>query len=196
MNFQALAADVSTDSNGRVYGRRCDVTNESEVVAAFAWIKDNLGGADVFVNNAGCMKASFIIGKLSIYSSVRMIWVYYVTILGQLHVLSIYRASYSMLFTWILFLIEIDSTKEDFEQVLNLNVVAACVCTREAIRDMRRRGEPGHVFIVNRWVSFTKNRMQILTNIYTPYANWIAYCYMAFICAMQVRAIKSNWSGN
>lgn len=60
---QALAADVSATSNGRLVGRQCDVTNESEVVAAFAWIRDNLGGVDVFVNNAGCMKAAFVIGK-------------------------------------------------------------------------------------------------------------------------------------
>lgn len=38
------------------------MTNESEVSAAFAWIKDTLGGVDVFVNNAGIMKAGFLIG--------------------------------------------------------------------------------------------------------------------------------------
>lgn len=48
--------------SGRIYGRKCDVTNESEVLAVFAWIRNTLGGVDVFVNNAGIMKAAFLIG--------------------------------------------------------------------------------------------------------------------------------------
>lgn len=77
---KALCADVSSgDHNGRtanvvgaLYARKCDVTNESEVVAAFAWIRSTFGGCDVFVNNAGRMQAAFMIGTCKINSSVSL----------------------------------------------------------------------------------------------------------------------------
>jgi NADP-dependent 3-hydroxy acid dehydrogenase YdfG len=34
---------------------------------------------------------------------------------------------------------------EDWRTMLELNVLALCICTREAIADMRRRGDDGHV---------------------------------------------------
>lgn len=45
-----------------MYARKCDVTNESEVLAAFAWIRSTFGGVDVFVNNAGRMQAALMLG--------------------------------------------------------------------------------------------------------------------------------------
>lgn len=45
-----------------------------------------------------------------------------------------------------------DSATEDMRDVFELNVLAACVCTREAIGQMRERGTNGHVIIVNRYV--------------------------------------------
>lgn len=99
--IEALATDVS--GSGRIYGRKCDVTNESEVLSAFAWIRDTLGGVDVFVNNAGIMKAAFLI----------------------------------------------DGETEDFQKTFDLNVVAACRCTREAVKHMRSTGTEGHIIIIN-----------------------------------------------
>jgi 17beta-estradiol 17-dehydrogenase / 3beta-hydroxysteroid 3-dehydrogenase len=34
---------------------------------------------------------------------------------------------------------------EDWREMLELNVLALCMCTREAVSDMRRRGDQGHV---------------------------------------------------
>lgn len=36
-------------------------------------------------------------------------------------------------------------TTEDWRTMLELNVLAPCICTREAITDMRQRGDDGHV---------------------------------------------------
>ncbi|MBX7082071.1 MAG: SDR family NAD(P)-dependent oxidoreductase [Nannocystaceae bacterium] len=38
---------------------------------------------------------------------------------------------------------------EDFREMLELNVLALAICTREAIADMRRRGDDGHVVHVS-----------------------------------------------
>ncbi len=37
---------------------------------------------------------------------------------------------------------------DDWREMLELNVLALCICTREAIRDMRARGDAGHVIHV------------------------------------------------
>lgn len=46
-----------------------------------------------------------------------------------------------------------DSATADIRDVFDLNVIAACVCTREAVRQMRDRDASGHVVIINRYVS-------------------------------------------
>ncbi|XP_069683475.1 dehydrogenase/reductase SDR family member 11-like [Periplaneta americana] len=38
---------------GKLYCLKCDVSNEEDIKAAFKWVRDNLGGVDVLVNNAG-----------------------------------------------------------------------------------------------------------------------------------------------
>lgn len=38
---------------------------------------------------------------------------------------------------------------EDWREMLEVNVLALCVCTREAVRDMRERGDDGHVIHVS-----------------------------------------------
>ncbi|MCB9578710.1 MAG: SDR family NAD(P)-dependent oxidoreductase [Polyangiaceae bacterium] len=38
---------------------------------------------------------------------------------------------------------------EHWREMLEVNVLALCICTREAVRDMRRRGDAGHVIHVS-----------------------------------------------
>jgi NAD(P)-dependent dehydrogenase (short-subunit alcohol dehydrogenase family) len=42
---------------------KCDISNESEVLAAFKWVKDNLGGVDILINNAAVVTEPSVIGK-------------------------------------------------------------------------------------------------------------------------------------
>jgi len=56
-------ADSLKDSSGKLHPVGCDVAKEESVVAAFAWVKDNLGSISVLVNSAGITKESSLIGK-------------------------------------------------------------------------------------------------------------------------------------
>lgn len=43
---------------------------------------------------------------------------------------------------------------EDWREMLEVNVLALCICTREAIADMRSRDRPGHVFHIASMASY------------------------------------------
>lgn len=48
---------------GKLYAVQCDVTKEPDVKEAFKWVKSNLGGADILINNAGGDSYNTLIGK-------------------------------------------------------------------------------------------------------------------------------------
>jgi NAD(P)-dependent dehydrogenase (short-subunit alcohol dehydrogenase family) len=49
--FQELSKSLKS-AKGKLYAVKCDVSKESDVQAAFKWVKANLGGVDILVNNA------------------------------------------------------------------------------------------------------------------------------------------------
>lgn len=52
------------ECTGKLYAVECDVSKEESVIAAFAWVQENLGPANVLINNAGITKESSLIGNL------------------------------------------------------------------------------------------------------------------------------------
>jgi len=50
-------------ATGKLYAVKCDVTNNTDIETAFKWVKDNLGGVDILVNNAAVALYSPLIGK-------------------------------------------------------------------------------------------------------------------------------------
>lgn len=48
-----LKANIPAECSGSIDSFKCDVSSESEILAAFAWITKEFGGIDVLVNNAG-----------------------------------------------------------------------------------------------------------------------------------------------
>jgi NAD(P)-dependent dehydrogenase (short-subunit alcohol dehydrogenase family) len=49
--FQELSKSLKS-AKGKLYAVKSDVSKESDIQAAFKWVKANLGGVDIFVNNA------------------------------------------------------------------------------------------------------------------------------------------------
>lgn len=51
--LKELKASLPADQAARFHYRKCDVSDEQQVIETFAWVDKTLGGADVLVNNAG-----------------------------------------------------------------------------------------------------------------------------------------------
>ncbi|XP_055384598.1 farnesol dehydrogenase-like [Condylostylus longicornis] len=54
--MEKLREELPTDLKSNFHYLKCDVSNEENVKNCFQWINENLGGTDVLVNNAGCLK--------------------------------------------------------------------------------------------------------------------------------------------
>jgi NADP+-dependent farnesol dehydrogenase len=48
-------------ATGKLYAVKCDVSKDSDIETAFKWIKDNLGGVDILVNNAATAPKNHLI---------------------------------------------------------------------------------------------------------------------------------------
>ncbi|XP_045130202.1 dehydrogenase/reductase SDR family member 11-like [Portunus trituberculatus] len=100
---QAIADELKGQP-GSLLPIKCDLTKDDQVLAMFARIKQELGGVDVCINNAG----------MSINSSLQ------------------------------------EGTPDQWRKMLDLNVVALCLCTREALASMKERGvDDGHIIHIN-----------------------------------------------
>jgi NADP+-dependent farnesol dehydrogenase len=116
---------------GELHVVQGDVTKEEDVVCVVKWTRDNLGGADVLVNNAGTM--------------------FPVSLVGTPFVFLFFENDVNIVHYLIYSIPEADTQK--IRTMLNLNVLGLCMFTREVIKDMRSRGvDDGHIFNINRCV--------------------------------------------
>lgn len=60
--IEKIAIELKNEK-GKLYALKCDVSKEEDILDVFKWIKENLGGVDVLVNNAGLMYSAGITGN-------------------------------------------------------------------------------------------------------------------------------------
>jgi NADP-dependent 3-hydroxy acid dehydrogenase YdfG len=100
--LDALARDLGVGDE-RLLRLRVDLRDEAQILAMFAEVREQWGGVDVLVNNAGLgHKAPLVSGAT-----------------------------------------------EKWRDMLEVNVLALCICTREAIMDMQRRDVAGRAAIMD-----------------------------------------------
>ncbi|KZC10582.1 Dehydrogenase/reductase SDR family member 11 [Dufourea novaeangliae] len=88
----------------KIYPIQCDVTKEEEILRAFQWVEEKLGGADILVNNAGVSSTSTIL----------------------------------------------DSPTTKYRLILDTNLVAPAICSREFCQSIKKRNSSGHILNINR----------------------------------------------
>ncbi|KAG5886730.1 hypothetical protein JTB14_027152 [Gonioctena quinquepunctata] len=97
------AARKLTGKRGILHPLKCDISEESDILEAFSYIKNHLGLVHVLKNNAGIAKISSLM----------------------------------------------DDETEMWKQILNVNILGLCICTREAIKVMRENNIDGHIVHMN-----------------------------------------------
>lgn len=54
--LNALKNSLPEQLRGKLHPIRCDVTQEAEVIRAFRWVEEHLGGVHILINNAGVVR--------------------------------------------------------------------------------------------------------------------------------------------
>ncbi|XP_063242508.1 uncharacterized short-chain type dehydrogenase/reductase y4vI-like [Bacillus rossius redtenbacheri] len=98
--FDDQIANSLHNAKGKLFTITTDVTKEEDILSAFGWVKDNLGGVDILINTAGvCHRSKLSEGDTAVW-----------------------------------------------RRMLDVNVLALSICTREALKSMRERGvDDGHI---------------------------------------------------
>jgi len=89
---------------GRFHPLECDLTNENDILKAFKWIDENIGGIHFMINNAGIIRISPILG----------------------------------------------GSTEDWRELIDCNIMAPTICSREAYKLMKKHNvSHGHIIQIN-----------------------------------------------
>jgi len=89
---------------GRFYPLVCDLTDENDILNAFKWIDENIGGINFMINNAGIIRISSILS----------------------------------------------GSTEYWQELINCNIIAPTICSREAYKLMKKYNvSHGHIIQIN-----------------------------------------------
>jgi len=92
--IRAIAREEAVEkAPGHLFGIKCDLANEDDILAVFAKIRDDFGRIDICINNAGFSSNTSLIN-------------------GQ---------------------------TDDWRNIIDVNVMALCICTRESLKLMKEK---------------------------------------------------------
>lgn len=57
--------DSLSGEKGKFYPMYCDMSKEEDILNAFQWIEENLGGVSILINNAGLTQPTSLMGMFS-----------------------------------------------------------------------------------------------------------------------------------
>lgn len=138
--LEALAKQVNNES-GTFIGIQCDLRDKNSIQSVFQQIRENFGGLDVLINNAG---------------------------LGHNAPL-------------------ISGDTEQWREILEVNVLALSICTREAITDMLERNCNGYIIHIS---SMSAHRVPTNSGMYS--ASKFAVRSLTEGLRQELRAINSG----
>ncbi|XP_041365024.1 dehydrogenase/reductase SDR family member 11-like [Gigantopelta aegis] len=79
---------------------------------------------------------------------------------------------------------------EAWRQMIDINILGYCICTREAFKSMKERGiDDGHIFLIN---SVAGHRVPIFTNIHFYSMTKFAVTAMSEAIRFELREMKSG----
>lgn len=102
-------------------------------MAAFQWVRETFGRLDVLVNNAGILKATFVLGIVGV-------------------ILVLIAFFFVVFVSHVKFYSHLGADVKDYKEVFDVNVIAACICIREGVKLITETGGIGHIIIINRLV--------------------------------------------
>jgi 17beta-estradiol 17-dehydrogenase / 3beta-hydroxysteroid 3-dehydrogenase len=134
-------ADSLTTEKGSFITKVCDLRDTASILTLFQQVREEYGGIDVLINNAGLgHKAPLVSGGTELW-----------------------------------------------REILEVNVLALCVCTREAIADMRLRGDSGYVIHIS---SMSAHRVPTNSGMYS--ASKFAVRSLTEGLRQELRALESS----
>lgn len=98
--LEKLADELGRD---KFFPIKCDVTKEEDILKACKWVENELGGADILINNAGIIRFNALI----------------------------------------------DQKTEDYRSVLDTNLLAPAIFSREIISSIKKRNAQGHIINIS-----------------------------------------------
>ena len=106
---------------GKIVARKCDISKEEQILALYDNIKTEYGGADVCINNAGLSHNSPLLSGLT----------------------EDWREIMEVIFTCMHVHVSLIT--------LQVNLLAACVMTREFVKQLKGRNcDTGHIVMIGR----------------------------------------------
>lgn len=111
-------ADQLRQDGAEVLVQPADLRQESDILSVFSALRQQWGGVDILINNAGLGKNEPLM----------------------------------------------TGSTEAWREMLEVNVLALCICTREAIKDMQGRGDRGHIVHIS---SLSGHRVPSISGLYS-----------------------------